>query len=467
MTRASLGTLAVALVILSTDRLGAQVAAPPRVGSQQSDQNADLRPNNFEPNKPVAMPNDIIKPIPLSVDAQRDAISSIDKQISEQVQLVGEKLKTILPDELNILSKTDGWKSEDQQRLVVALRANDGTAVYEAWTKGNPQDTAGAELAARQTDAKRIMGRLVQDVDKDKAAVRQNVADLDTALNKISTSTPAVSDVAPLVKALKTWVEARHLIEHAEPQKGGAAKLPVGDVTLVFDPTLPVGTAIVLNNKAMLIGNEGVGPLSISTGNAAKALKLPIVTRTPIPEAQGEEILVGSLIENPKSSKVTINYNINGNHYVMEPGMVQKLPADRKWVVEFDRGQPYGAAAYTLQPGTFHFTPSDLGLQFYRHRFDVVLDNTQSNQEFNFLFQGEALSVPAGGTRKLSSLYPIVVKFDRGNGDQFVTKTLPANGNVQVGVYSTDNLWDLFPTTENRREAKNVKPFNTEATGKR
>lgn len=466
MLRFSLALFALAIT-LSASNLFAQAAAPPRVGPEQSDQNSDLRPNNFEPNKPVALPNEIIKPIPLSADSQRDAISSIDKQISEQVQQLSDKLKTILPDELSILSKTDGWKAEHQQGLVVALRANDSTAVYEAWTKGNPQDTAGAEVAARQTDVKRIMGRLVQDVDKDKAAVRQNVADLDTAINKISTTTSGISDVSGLVKSLKTWVEARHLIEGAEPQKGAIAKLPVGDVTLVFDPTLPVGTAIVLSNKAMLIGNEGAGPLSISTGNAAKALRFPIVTGSPLPDTQGEEVLTGSLIENPKSSRVTINYNINGNHYVMEPGMVQKLPADRKWVVEFDRGQAFGAAAYTLQPGTFHFTPTDLGLQFYRHRFDVVLDNTQNNQEFHFIFQGEDLSVPAGGTRKLSSLYPIVVKFDRGNGEEFVSKALPPNGTVQIGVYSADNLWDLFPTNDNRREVTNLKPFNTETAGKR
>ena len=104
--------------------------------------------------------------------------------------------------------------------------------------------------------------------------------------------------------------------------------------------------------------------------------------------------LSGTLIVNHPSSTATINYNIDGNHYVMEPGMRQKLPGDRKWVIEFDRGQNFGQSAYTLSPGTYHFTPSDLGWQLYRQRFDVVLDNSQSNQEFHFLFLGGGYDRP-------------------------------------------------------------------------
>lgn len=467
MFRQPLALVVLVGTIASANMLFAQIAAPPRDGIQPSQGNSALRPNAFEPNKPVAMPNNIIKPIPLTVDVQRNALANIDRHVADQVGELSDKLKAILPDELSILAKTDGWKTEDQQGLVVALRSVDPTAVYEAWSKGNPQDTAGAEIAARQTDVKRIMTRLVQDVEKNKAAVRQNVGDLDTALGKIAGSTAAVSDLSAPMKMLKTWVEARHLVQTAESQKGSVARLPTGDVTLVFDPTLPLGTAIVLNNRAMLIGHEGLGPLTISTGNAAQALRLPIVTGTALPAAQGEEVLEGSLLVNPSTSRGTINYNLNGDHYVMEPGMVQKLPPTRRWVIEFDRGQPFGPAAYTLETGTYHFTPTDQGWQLYKHRFDVVLDNSESDQEFNFIFQGEDLTVPADGARKLSSLFPIVVRFDRGNGSQFVVKAMPPNGNVQVGVNAADNLWDLFPTNDNRREASNLKPFNSEALQKK
>ena len=154
-----------------------QTAAPPRVGSEISLGNAALRPNASGTSKPIAMINKIIKPVPLSADSQRNALKNIDRNISSQLEALTEKLKTVLPDELTILTKTNGWKTEDQQALVSALRAGDRTAVYEAWVKGNPQDTAGAEQAARQTDVNRLMTRLVQDADKNRtAASKQDAA---------------------------------------------------------------------------------------------------------------------------------------------------------------------------------------------------------------------------------------------------------------------------------------------------
>jgi|GEM_PF-3275241 len=436
-------------------------AAPPALGT------SPLKPNSIDTNKPVAAPNKIVKPIPLSLDAQRNALANIDKQMIEQTAALNEKVKSVLPDELSILAKTDGWKQEDQQALVVALRAGDPTAVYEAWAKGNSKDTAGGEIAARQTDVKRQMSRLMQDVEKNKAAVRQVLSDLDAALGKLAGSSPAIADLSAPVKLLRTSADARYLIETVAPQKGAIAKLPTGNISLILDPSLPVGTAIVLNTQAMLIGHEGAGPLTITSGNAAKALGLPIVTSDPIADLQGEETVEGTLLMNPSTSQATINYNINGTHYVMEPGMKQRLAADQKWVIEYDRGQNFGAAAYTLAPGTFWFTPTDQGWQLYKHRFDIVLDNSQSNQEFNFIFQGQNVSVPAGAARSITSTFPIVIKYDRGNGSEFVTKAMPFSGNVQVGVNAGDNLWDIFPTVDNKREVANVKPLDTQESKKR
>jgi hypothetical protein len=466
-------SLAILLAVFaSAGAAWGQYAAPPRVGAQPELGNTGLRPNTFEANKPVAMTNKIIKPAPLSADSQRSALANIDRQISVQVADLSEKLKTILPDELALLTKTTGWKAEDQQALVGALRAGDPTVVYEVWVKGNPQDTAGAELAARQTDVKRLMARLTQDAEKNKAAVYQDVEEFDAALSKIAGATPAVEDLAGPVKTLKTWVEARKLIETAAPGEGSVAKLPTGgDVTLIFDPTLPLGTAIVLSDQAMLIGSEGQSSLEIVTGNAAEALGLPLVTGTPLAEAEGEEVTGGVLIINPAASQGTVNYNINGNHYVAEPGMKQKLPArpqGRAWIIEYDRGPKFGAARYKLAPGTYQFKPVENGWQLYRLRYDLVLDNSQSNQEFHFIFRGEALKVPAGGARTLTSEYPIVVRFDRGNDSEFVAKGTPlTTGTVQVGVNANDNLWDLFPTSDNRRELSNLKPFNADGPRKR
>lgn len=432
---------------------------------------SELKRNSFEPNKPVAVANKIITPVPLSADSQRSALSNIDRRIAVQIGDLSEKLKTMLPDELTILTKTTGWKTEDQQALVGALRAGDRTAVYEAWVKGNPQDTAGAELAARQTDVKGLVSRLAQDAEKNKGALKQTMGEFDVALGKIAGATPAVADLSAPVKTLKTWIEARKLIETATPGKGPVAKLPIGnDVTLIFDPALPAATAIVLNEQAILIGYEGHNSLNISTGNAAEALGLPIVTGTPLPEAEGEEALDGVVLINPASSRGTINYNINGNQYESQPGMRQKLdalPAGRLWTIDYDRGENFGPVSYSLSPGAYHFRPTDRGWQLFRLRYEVTLDNSQSDQEFNFIFQGDDMVVPASGTRTLSSNYPVVVRFDRGNGSKFVAKSTSMTvGTLQIGVNANDNLWDLFPTSENRREPTKLKPFNSEGDQK-
>lgn len=71
----------------------------------------------------------IVVAYPLSAESQRNALKNIDRNISGQIDALGERLKTALPDELSILTKTNGWKTEDQQALVRALRAGDRTAV--------------------------------------------------------------------------------------------------------------------------------------------------------------------------------------------------------------------------------------------------------------------------------------------------------------------------------------------------
>lgn len=313
------------------------------------------------------------------------------------------------------------------------------------------------------------MTQIVQDAEKDRPSLKQDVADFDTALGKIAASTPAVSAIANQVKTLKIWVEARKLIETAIPAKGAVAKLPAGsDVTIVFDPTLASGTAIVLSHTAILIGRDGASPLTITTGNAAEALGLPIVTGSPLPDAEGEEINSGILISNPNSTRGTVNYNLNGNHYVSKAGMQQRLAENnngRPWVIEFDQGGKFGRAIYTLLPGTFYFTPTDRGWQLYRQKYEVLLDNSQSNQEFSYVFRGQNEIVPAAETRTLTSNYPVYIRFDRGNGSQFVTKTTSLTvGSLQIGVNANDNLWDLFPMDGNKREPARLQPFNADAT---
>ena len=215
----------------------------------------------------------------------------------------------------------------------------------------------------------------------------------------------------------------------------------------------------MLGNGAVMVGSNGHGPVAVTYGNAAEALGFSIVTAQPVPDTQGEEVKSGVLLVDPTGSGANVIYYVNGARYTMKPGMSQKLPAGTNWVVDFDRGGNFGHAAYTVADGTYYFTPSEHGWNLYRERFDVVLDNSENPSTFNYSLNGEEKTVPANRTATISGNYPMVVRFDRGNGLQRASKTLNFSGTVQIGVNARDNLWDLFPTDAGYREVSKFEPF--------
>lgn len=422
-----------------------------------------LQRNVVEAGKSVTDPNQIVQPIPLNAVERETALAGIDAHVAEEAVEIKAKLKNILPDELAVLAKTVGWTPEKQSAFVVAFRAGDPAAIYTAWTQGNPQDTAGAEIAARQGAVRKAFSHLEESI-RAKSSITQDLADLETSLGKIATSTPGAPEVVATLTTLKTWAEVRKLVDAVVPDNGRTVKLPVGKVPLIYDSSLPVGKAIVLGQNAVMIGNQGKGPVTIRSGIAAEALGMPIVTGQPVSDAQGEPVTGGVLLINAPNTNATISYNVNGNRYVMEPGKTQKLPNTTPvWTVDYDRGASFGAASYSVTQGTYYFTPTDKGWQLYKQRFDVVLDNSQSNQEFNFLLNNEKMVVPANGTKTVSSIYPMVIRYDRSNGTELAVKMLNFSGNVQVGVNVADNRWDVFPTNNNQRAVANLKLFETES----
>ncbi len=230
--------LSVALVAalgLTAVREAYSQVAPPGSAAEPTDGSEPVRRNSYEPTTAVAAMNKIVQPVPLKADERDTAVEGIDRHITEEVAGLKAKLKTILPDELTVLSKTVGWKAEKQNALLVAFRSGDPAAVYEAWTQGNPQDTAGAELVSRQVDVKRACSRLEQDVQHHQA-IGQDLSDLEASLTKIAASTPSIADLNTAVASLKTWADVRKLVESAVPENGATARLPNGRVTLIFAP---------------------------------------------------------------------------------------------------------------------------------------------------------------------------------------------------------------------------------------
>jgi len=444
--------------LLTLAAVAAGMAGATSFGQERDMETGAMRSNSISPTKPDVAPNKLLMPIPLSAAEQEKALAAIDRHTSDEVAQLKERLKEVLPDELSILTLTNGWRAEDQNALIAALRNGDPTGIYEAWTQGNPRDTAGAEVVARQGEVKRNLARLQHDLHKSTVA-QQDVADLEASLGKLAPAKPAAGEIAKSLDPLRTWLAVRQYVDTAVTDAGAIASLPSGKVAIIHDTGLPFGSAIVLGNGAVMVGGNGRGPVSVTFGNAAEALGFSVVTAEPVADAQGEEVKSGTLLVNPTGSGANVIYTVNGSRYVMEPGMSQKLPAGPTWIVDFDRGSGLGHSTYTANEGTYYFTPSEHGWNLYHHRFDVVLDNSENPVTFRYTVNGEKQTVAAHSTAAISSDYPMVIRFDRGNGLQRASKILKFDGTVQIGVNARDNLWDIFPTNAGQREISRVELF--------
>ena len=77
-----------------------------------------------------------------------------------------------------------------------------------------------------------------------------------------------------------------------------------------------------------------------------------------------------------------------------------------------------------------------------------MLDNTTNDGPFYFVRDGREESVAAKATQNLSSKFPIVVTFDRGDGGKPADRTLDQNGTTyRIGLADNNTSLDLVPVT--------------------
>jgi hypothetical protein len=238
--------------------------------------------------------------------------------------------------------------------------------------------------------------------------------------------------------------------------RGGPVELraiPTGMIWIVFDPTLPVGTGLLVTDNVMICGSGGRGQLWIAQAPAASALGLPVGVGDPIPDVTAEEEASPDnliLITNKKDAATPVHYVLNdGQAYTLEAGYQQKLDADQQWVIEFDRGNRRGTARYSLSRGTYEFRVADGKWELFKLNFDVTLDNSDSDRDFQCLIENEVVTVPAGQSVTHKSKTPVIVEFDRGGGpDSVARKNLNKSGTFKVAVDTDTNQLDLFAETQ-------------------
>lgn len=246
--------------------------------------------------------------------------------------------------------------------------------------------------------------------------------------------------------------DAFRMVGYAEPRSRGPAfsldAIPRGVVWVVFDPTLAPGTALLVTEHVIVCGG-GSGELYIVESSVAAALGLPVGTRPPEPDIGPEEAEVlrhSVILRNREDTPTGVNYVLNRRHpHTLPPGHEQKLPAEEKWIVEFDRGGGQGTARYSLAPGCYEFRIMDNRWDLVRLKFKVTIDNSAGKQDFVYLLNNEVVEVPAGKTQTHVDTDPIVVEFDRGAGpEEPARKNLNKNGTYKVAVNTDNNYLDLF-----------------------
>jgi hypothetical protein len=449
---------------------GAQYSGPPAGYPPQNTQPSTLalrpydRPGALERNQmPVrntdAFINQVITPIPLTANRLESAKEGVDRQIRELVEDLRPVMRQFFPDKIDALSGTSGWDPAARTALVKALRSGDPELIYEVWLQAEPNNASGAERISREAELQRDFKRLEQNAEEGTTTIAQ-LEDVRDAVDKLAFSDEKAGELTGPLDEVATWIQIQQILDQAQPDSGAANTLPKGRVKLIKNPNLPVGTAVVINNTTVMVGNRGRGAVQITRGNAAEALGLPVVNDDPLPDAEGAPQRSGTLIMNPRKHGETIRYVLNGEEYIMRPGTSQRLQKGRPWRIEYDRGADSGVATYTLSDGTYVWTPTEHGWQLYKQRYDLTIDNTRNPKDFRFVVNDEPNFVRGGHTRTIHNVYPIVIEYDRGNGTQMVSKAVNFSGNVEVGVNAEDNLLDLFAEQGNAKRAVEPELFH-------
>jgi hypothetical protein len=466
MSRRIAVVLGVGCCLIASASAWAQTGAPSPDRQRQNvlarrpfDRAGVLERNQMPVRNTDAMVNQVVTPIPLTEVRLEAAKDGVDRQLRERVEDLRPQMRQLFPDKIDALSDTSGWEPAARTALVKALRSGDPEQIYQAWLQAEPNNTAGAERIAREAELQRAFKRLEQSAEEGGASSAQ-LEDVRDALDKLAPLDEKASELAGALDDLDTWIRIKEILDQAEPDTGAAKILPKGRVKIIKNPNLSVGTAVVLNNSTVMVGNRGRGGVALTRGNAAEALGLPVVSDEPLPDLEGSPMRSGTLIINPRKHGETIRYVLNGEEYIMRPGTSQRLPGRRPWQIEYDRGANAGIAEYTLSEGTYVWTPTEHGWQLYKQRYDVTIDNTRNPKDFRFVVNDEPMFVRAGHTRTIHNPYPIAIEYDRGNGTQMTSKTVNFSGNVEVGVNAEDNLLDLFPEQDNAKRAKEPELFH-------
>lgn len=240
------------------------------------------------------------------------------------------------------------------------------------------------------------------------------------------------------------------LLSTPYPAGGWTPGIPRGAVTVVYCPCLPKDKHFWLPSGDLACGTGGgTGELALTKGEAGKLLDLPLGIGEPMPDSDADvakRVTNGVLLMNPADNATTIKYVLGSQNFSLTPSYKQALPEGQSWVVSFDRGARFGTARYTLNKGTYVFSGSQRGWDLHSQKFQVSIDNSANTEAFYYAIDNKEAELAPGKQITHASDYPLLVRFDRGDGMQAAQKKVEKAGmSLVVALNAADGLWDLYP----------------------
>jgi len=176
------------------------------------------------------------------------------------------------------------------------------------------------------------------------------------------------------------------------------------------------------------------GPVYLPAEAAVVANPLPVQAKTIV-------------LVNPKATQQRINFVLAGEPLGLDPEQLLERSVVAPIVIRFDRGGGFGMAEYSLTEGVYEFRLTEHGWELFRRSFAVTLDNAANAGVFRYVVDGRAAVLAAGASQTHRGLFPIVIAFDRGDGQEPARAMLP-NGIYRIAQSGETGLWELVAVGE-------------------
>ena len=136
--------------------------------------------------------------------------------------------------------------------------------------------------------------------------------------------------------------------------------------------------------------------------------------------------------------------------------------------IEFYRDGDEDLISYKLEECTYDFKCTNGKWELYKQNYSVTLDNADNAMEFHYVVNNEQRTLAAGSKQKHSSKYPLVFRFDDGQGETRQKRVISGKYRVAVtadGVARHVRASDVSaPLAAADLAARNM-PSNARATG--